>query len=611
MTDPTLIAQADAAEPATAAPATAAPATAAPATTAPATAVPATVEPVAVEPVAVEPETAEKIAENVTETLSPIVAHLQELYTILYYQLFSYQGPMQLAVTAAVAVASFLLRDYAKLVFDHIWREEKFPVFDRLRRVLRGLMPFAACIIGLWIATLVLTGFSINHYVVRIAASLLNAWIFIRIFSSAVSDPFWSKAFAIGMWLIAALSIMRLLNPTIAMLDSIGTTIGGTKVTAYLVLKGGLTAAILLWTASAGSKVLQARVSSSRNLTPSVQVLISQLGRFTLLFLAVVIALNVVGIDLTALAVFSGAVGVGIGFGLQKIVSNLISGIILLMDRSIKPGDVVELVGTYGWVASLGARYTSVRTRDGTEHLIPNEEFIINRVVNWTHSDKTVRRKVMVGVHYDSDVPKAMELMLEATQGIKRIVAIPAPTVLLRNFGDSSVDLETRFWISDPANGVSNVASEYLLAVWREFHKHGIEIPYPQRDLHLKTSAPLSLEQSADKDGPTPIASFNENADPDIVEDIRLIAMEDERILRINEVVTVPTSSDEILLNLSLDFTDTLDSVQVEQAVSDLETSIKASHPNIGRIFIEAQNWRAHLADKSRTSTKASKTKKR
>ena len=562
-----------------------------------------------VEPTTVQPETAEKIAENVTQSLSPIIAHLQELYTILYYQLFSYQGPLQLAVIAAIAVVSFLLRNHSKSVFDHIWRQGQFPVFDRLRRVLRNLMPFAVCIAGLWVATLVLTGFSINHYVVRIAASLLNAWILIRVFSSAVSDPFWSRAFAISMWLIAALSIMRLLNPTIAMLDSIGTSIGGTKVTAYLVLKGGLTAAILLWTASVGSKVLQARVSSSRNLTPSVQMLISQLGRFTLLFLAVVIALNVVGIDLTALAVFSGAVGVGVGFGLQKIVSNLISGIILLMDRSIKPGDVVELTGTYGWVASLGARYTSVRTRDGTEHLIPNEDFIINRVVNWTHSDKTIRRKVMVGVHYDSDVPKAMQIMLDATKGIERIVAEPKPSVLLRNFGDSSVDLETRFWIVDPANGVSNVASEYLLAVWREFHKHGIEIPYPQRDLHLKTTTPLSLQQTADKDEASPLASCGD-ADSDIAEDIRLIAMEDERILRINEVLTVAVNPEETLLNISLNLVDTLNSVRVEQAVADLEASIKASHPNIKRIFTEVQDRQTHLADKVQTSAKAGKTKK-
>lgn len=562
-----------------------------------------------VEPTTVQPETAEKIAENVTQSLSPIIAHLQELYSILYYQLFSYQGPLQLAVIAAIAVVSFLLRNHSKSAFDHIWRQGQFPVFDRLRRVLRNLMPFAVCIAGLWVATLVLTGFSINHYVVRIAASLLNAWILIRVFSSAVSDPFWSRAFAISMWLIAALSIMRLLNPTIAMLDSIGTSIGGTKVTAYLVLKGGLTAAILLWTASVGSKVLQARVSSSRNLTPSVQMLISQLGRFTLLFLAVVIALNVVGIDLTALAVFSGAVGVGVGFGLQKIVSNLISGIILLMDRSIKPGDVVELTGTYGWVASLGARYTSVRTRDGTEHLIPNEDFIINRVVNWTHSDKTIRRKVMVGVHYDSDVPKAMQIMLDATKGIERIVAEPKPSVLLRNFGDSSVDLETRFWIVDPANGVSNVASEYLLAVWREFHKHGIEIPYPQRDLHLKTTTPLSLQQTADKDEASPLASCGD-ADSDIAEDIRLIAMEDERILRINEVLTVAVNPEETLLNISLNLVDTLNSVRVEQAVADLEASIKASHPNIKRIFTEVQDRQTHLADKVQTSAKAGKTKK-
>jgi len=449
-----------------------------------------------------EPETTEKLTANVTETLSPIIAHLQNLYNILYYQLFSYQGPVQLAVIAAIILAAYLTRNHAKALFDKIWKPGKLPVFNRLRIVLHGLMPFVACIIGLWVATLVLTGFSVNHYVVRIAASLLNAWILIRIFSSAVSDPFWSKAFAVCMWTIAALSIMRLLNPMIAMLDSIGTSVGGTKVTAYLVLKGGLTAAMLLWAAAVGSKVLQARVSSSRNLTPSVQVLISQLGRFTLLFLAIMIALNVVGIDLTALAVFSGAVGVGIGFGLQKIVSNLISGIILLMDRSIKPGDVVELPGTYGWVASLGARYTSVRTRDGTEHLIPNEEFIINRVVNWTHSDKTTRRKVLIGVHYKTDVPKAMELMLEATKGIKRIVADPKPTVLLQNFGDSSVDLETRFWIIDPANGVSNVASEYRLAVWRKFLEHGIEIPYPQRDLHIVTPSPGSFGQAEKDDVP-------------------------------------------------------------------------------------------------------------
>jgi len=444
-----------------------------------------------------QPETAEKITQDVAQTFSPLMVDLHNLYYILSFQLFSYQGPIQFAVIAGVAIAAYFLRTPAGHVFDRIWPEGRLSAFARLRNVLRGLLPFAVCIAGLWLANLVLAGFAINHYVVRIAASLLNAWIFIRIFSSAVSDQFWSKVFAICMWVIAALSIMRLLNPTIAMLDSIGTKVGGTNVTAYLVLKGGLTAALLLWAASAGAKLLQTRVSNSRNLTPSVQVLISQLGRFTLLFLAIMIALNVVGIDLTALAVFSGAVGVGIGFGLQKIVSNLISGIILLMDRSIKPGDVVEVANTYGWISSLGARYTSVRTRDGTEHLIPNEEFIINRVVNWSHSDKVVRRKVMIGVHYDTDVPKAMELMMEAAYEVKRIVAKPPPNVLLRNFGESSVDIETRFWINDPANGVSNVASEYLLLVWHKFHEHGIEIPFPQRDLHLRSSVPLHVELPA------------------------------------------------------------------------------------------------------------------
>ena len=201
--------------------------------------------------------------------------------------------------------------------------------------------------------------------------------------------------------MIAALNILRLLNPTIALLDSIAITIGDSRFSIYLIIKGGLIALFMLWFASVVSQILQGRLRKSKSLTPSVKALIGQLSRFGLLFLAFVIVLNSVGIDLTALAVLSGAIGVGIGFGLQKIVSNLISGIILLSDKSIKPGDVIDVGGVIGWVSGLGARYTAVRTRDGTEHLIPNEELIINQVVNWSHSDKVVRRKVPVGVHYE------------------------------------------------------------------------------------------------------------------------------------------------------------------------------------------------------------------
>jgi small-conductance mechanosensitive channel len=193
---------------------------------------------------------------------------------------------------------------------------------------------------------------------------------------------------------------------------------------------------------------------------------------------------------LTAFAVFGGALGVGIGFGLQKIISNFVSGIILLMDSSIKPGDTIGIAGTYGWIQSLGARYVSVITPDGIEHLIPNEDLIVNQVENWSFSGKRVRLKVPVGISYNSDVRKAMALCVESTEKPERILKNPRPTCQLLEFGDNSVNLEIRFWIRDPQNGVANVKTAVLLGVWDRFHEHGINIPFPQRDLHIRSVAP-------------------------------------------------------------------------------------------------------------------------
>jgi len=204
-----------------------------------------------------------------------------------------------------------------------------------------------------------------------------------------------------------------------------------------------------------------------------------------------------VGIDLTAFAVFGGAIGLGIGFGLQKIVSNLISGVIILLDRSIKPGDVMKVGDTFGWINSLGARYASVVTRDGTEYLIPNEDLITQQVVNWSYSHDAVRLKILIGISYKSDPRKAIALCFEAAREESRILENPPPNVLVKGFGDSSVDIEIRIWIRDPKNGVSNIKSAILLRVWDKFHEHGVEIPYPQRDVHLIPPVDLTLKPEA------------------------------------------------------------------------------------------------------------------
>jgi len=234
-------------------------------------------------------------------------------------------------------------------------------------------------------------------------------------------------------------------------------------------------------------------------------VLAAKLARISLITLAILIALSSVGIDLTALAVFGGALGVGLGFGLQKIFSNLVSGIILLLDKSIKPGDVISLGTTFGWINHLGLRYTSVITRDGMEHLIPNEELITQRVENWSFSNKLVRLRAPVGVSYHSDIRLAMQLCLDAAKMSPRVQLDPEPKVQLLGFGDNSVNLEIRFWVDDPEQGRANITSEILLAVWDSFHEHGIEIPFPQRDLHIKSllgeTDIAALQAAKSKDG--------------------------------------------------------------------------------------------------------------
>ena len=333
--------------------------------------------------------------------------------------------------------------------------------------------------------------------VLRIAASLLAVWLAIRLTSNLVRDPGWAKAITVIAWALAALSILGLLDDATAVLDGVAITIAGVRISAFLVLNAVLSLAILLWAAILASRVLERRITQSVQLTPTFQVLLVKLLKVVLVGIAIALALSTVGIDLTAFAVFGGAIGLGIGFGLQKIVSNLISGVIILLDRSIKPGDVMKVGDTFGWINSLGARYASVVTRDGTEYLIPNEDLITQQVVNWSYSHDAVRLKIPIGISYKSDPRKAIALCFEAAREESRILENPPPNVLVKGFGDSSVDIEIRIWIRDPKNGVSNIKSAILLRVWDKFHEHGVEIPYPQRDVHLIPPIDLTLNPEA------------------------------------------------------------------------------------------------------------------
>lgn len=398
---------------------------------------------------------------------------------------------------AGAGFLAFIFAGFVRRLVERLWPHSADQEISRIGRVLRSLAFPLLWVVLLWIGSGTLAALDRPNALLRLAASLLNAWIVIRLVSSVVADPFWSRLFAFCAWCVAALNALRLLGPTVALLDGAAVTVGDLRISLYLVIKAAALAVILLWLAGTLSRVVNQRVASAKRLSPSMQVLLVQGVRLTFTIVAVLIALNAVGIDLTAFAVLSGAIGVGLGFGLQKIVSNFVSGVIILMDRSIKPGDVVEVGDTYGWIVSLGARYAAIRTRDGTEHLIPNEEFIVSRVINWTHTDSAVRRKLPVGVSYDTDLDQAIALMREAVMKTPRVLSTQRVNVLVRGFGDNSIDLEARFWIADPHNGVANVASECYLNVWRAFKEAGIEIPFPQRDVHIRSGLAEAMRRPA------------------------------------------------------------------------------------------------------------------
>lgn len=271
-----------------------------------------------------------------------------------------------------------------------------------------------------------------------------------------------------------------------ALLDGIGFTLGSNHFSLLGLLQIGVALLILLAVIRLASRFINQSIKRSPQLDATQQLLAQKLAGVTLLVIAFFLGIDILGIDLTALAVFSGAFGLAVGFGLQKTFGNLIAGIILLMDRSIKPGDVVTVGETFGWVNKIGVRAVSVITRDGQEHLIPNENLMTQEVVNWSFSSPDVRIHIPVGVAYDCDLALAQKLMMEAVTTSPRILAAPEPKVLLREFGERWIEHDIRVWIADPAEGVGNIRSEILNRLWVLFKEHGIEIPLPHRDIRIR-----------------------------------------------------------------------------------------------------------------------------
>jgi small-conductance mechanosensitive channel len=328
-----------------------------------------------------------------------------------------------------------------------------------------------------------------------IAVPILVAWAVVRLSVYVLRKAFTvnpllkssEHVLALAVWGLVMLHLIGWLPGILEVLDGMAMQLGETRISVLSVFKLLLIVAIAFTLAIWLSEAISRQMRKSVGISPSMQVGINKFSRFLLITLAFLLALNAVGIDLSSLAIFGGALGVGLGFGLQRIASNFISGFILVFDRSIKPGDVITIGTKFGWVQELKSRYVVVRNRDGVDTLIPNENLITSEVINWSYMDRNVRLTVPVQISYDDDPERAMAIMMTCAFASPRVLKEPEPFVRMMEFGDSGIELQMRVWIGDPENGFANVTSDINLAIWKAFKAGGVTIPYPQRDLHIKS----------------------------------------------------------------------------------------------------------------------------
>ena len=425
----------------------------------------------------------ESVATEVQSLLSQIEFFLTSL--LLPSRLYQVAG-----VLAVIGVALLLRAIVAPRFHEWIRSLEGRPKWQ-LRWLLiiyrrTGLILFVLLI---WIVILfmreVLQTFPSRTYILAIVGTITFAWLAIVIASQVIRNAFLRRVVRWGGWAYVTLFYFGFVEATSRVLDNLAIEFGDFRLSALTLLKALVVTGVLFFAARLISKTASNRISANEDISPSMRVLAVKFLQVLLFGSAFFIGLKAVGFDLTGLAVLSGAIGVGLGFGLQKVVSNLVSGIIILLDKSIKPGDVISLGDTFGWINSLGARYVSITTRDGKEYLIPNEDLITGQVVNWSHSNDFVRLDIFFGTAYGDNPHDVRRIAIDAAKSVERVLSFRAPVCHIVGFGDSSVDYILRFWIKDPTGGLTNIRGNVYLALWDAFKENDISIPFPQREVRM------------------------------------------------------------------------------------------------------------------------------
>jgi len=364
-----------------------------------------------------------------------------------------------------------------------------------------GILVMIPLILWVWLtmATALLRRWtSVPTDVLHVASLLVAALTVIRMgvfvlrhsFSPGGKLKAWESVLTTTIWSIVALHILGWLPTVIDALDDYGVTLGKTRISVYTVVSFVLSIALLLLLALWFANLIHNRLMRSNALDVSMKVALSKLSKFVLLSLAVITAIIKSGIDLTALALFGGALGVGIGLGMQRIVSNFLSGFVLIFEESIRPGDVIAVGETYGRVVAMHARHVVIHTRDGVDILVPNESLLTSDIISWSYGDdRNLRIKLPIQISYQDDPDRTLALLESVARAHPRILREPAAAAYVTGFGENGINLELRAWINDPEEGIGRIRSDLYRAMWRELKAAGITIPFPQRDLRVTNAA--------------------------------------------------------------------------------------------------------------------------
>jgi small-conductance mechanosensitive channel len=440
--------------------------------------------------------------------------HLLQTTSELFHNLFTRDFLTELS---AVAVAFSLAWALRRLVRSWLRRNDAPVAANWREQILEGaviISPFLVALLLLFIARVVLHAIDLVSDFSDLALKLTAMLVIIRFgvyllrlsLGSKNRLRLWENRLAFLVWAIVAINMLGWLDPVVHWLDSIGIGKGESRFTVWSVVKSLFIITLFILGGTWIARWIERRLMSVQGLAPGTRIGISKFSYSFLVALSILLGLSASGLDLTTLTVFAGAIGVGLGFGMQFLAANYMSGFALLMDRSIKPGDVISFTGMggtsnegFGWVQELRGRYVVVRDRDGVETLFPNQSFIVNPVINWSYTDPKVRLKLPVRITYQDDVELALEILLKAVESQRRILRDPPPVSRLMGFGDSGMELELRFWIADPQEGVNNVRSDVNRAIWRLFREHGITIPVSRQDVRLIGG----LAGAGDKPAPT------------------------------------------------------------------------------------------------------------